>query len=122
MLRPPRPGAGSEQVCDFNEIVLEAGFADQLKQAGGLIARVPERVRDTARLVNVGARPRLRDLIADSHADTSLEHVRKLVLHRVGVRRYKAPGFDRVLDDCEAATCLVTPDLEVHAQPLAELD
>src|SRR5256885_721476 len=75
MLRTPRPGAGSKQVCDFNEVVLEAGFADQLEQAGGLVARGPERGRDTARLVDVGGPtpPRLRPGGQDERGHRSVE-------------------------------------------------
>lgn len=111
-----------EKLRNLDEVVFETRLADELQQPGRLIGRVPERVRDTAGLVDVGAGPGLRHLVPYTHADATLEHIGQLVFHRVSVWRDQAPCVDRMLDDCEAATGLVAPHLEVHPQPHAELD
>src|SRR2546423_14401018 len=106
MLRTPRLGACREKLGNLNEIILEARLADDFKEPGRLIGRVPEGVRNTTRLVDVSAGSRLGHFVPHSHPDTALENVRQLVLHRVCVRRAEASRIDRVLDNRETATRL----------------
>src|SRR5207244_1638879 len=75
------------------------------------------RPRDISLLVDVCAGSRLGFIVPNPHPDPALENVGQLVLHLVRVRRDEASRLDRVLDDGEAATGLVTPHLEVHTQP-----
>ncbi len=99
------------------EVALEAPGRDDLEQARRLVAGVPERVRDPARLDDELAGARLDDLVADLHGDTALEHVGVLVLVAVRVdgRAERARG-QRVLDEREAAAGLLGADHEAHAE------
>src|SRR5207248_328062 len=117
VLRTARLGASREELGNLNEIVLEARLADDFKQPRRLIGRIPERVGDTARLVDVSAGSRLGHFVPHSNPDTALENVRQLVFHHVRVRRDETSRIDRVLDNRETAARLVPPHLEVDTQP-----
>src|SRR5918911_1677543 len=61
-----------EQQRELAEVVLEAGRRDDLEHARGLVACVPERVRDAARLEDEIAGPGLDQLVTELHADAAL--------------------------------------------------
>src|SRR5207245_4075128 len=75
VLRTARLGARREKLGNLNEIILEARLANDFKQPGRLISRVPESVGDTTWLVDVSAGSRLGDFVPHAHPDTALENV-----------------------------------------------
>jgi hypothetical protein len=76
-----------EERRELTEVVLEPGGRDQLEQAGGLVARVPEGMGDVPGLEDEVARSGLELFGAELEADAAFQDIGVLVLPAVGVQR-----------------------------------
>jgi AcrR family transcriptional regulator len=102
---------------ELTEVVLETSGRNQLEQPRVDVARVPKRVRHSARLDDQVARCCLDDLVAELETDRPLEDERVLVLARMRVHGSTEPTCrQRVFEETEAALRLVAVDHETDAE------
>jgi hypothetical protein len=109
------------EVDQLVEEALEACGRDDLEQARGFVARVPERVPLVAWLEDQVARRSDDDVVAEQSADAAFEHVAVLVLTEMTVQRSsERTRRHRMLDQREAAARLVGVDHEPDADAAEE--
>src|SRR6476620_152691 len=105
--------ASLETLGQLAEEVLEPGRRDDLQNPAGRVARVPERVPLVAGLEREVAYLRVDHVVAQQGAHPALQHVAPLVDAVMPVQRgAQRAGWDRVLDQREAAARLLAPDHE----------
>ena len=110
-------GGWGEERCDLREVPLEARGGDDLQRPRWRVARVPEGMRHASWLEDEISWPDDAHLVPDLDADLAFEDVGVLVLAFVGVqRRGEDARPDRVLHEREAASAVISPDHEPHAQ------
>src|SRR5207244_12774563 len=88
----------------------------EFHHTGGTVRRIPEGVRDTARLLDVGPGSGDRDRVTDAEPDLAVEDVRELVLRDVRVGRDEPVRGERELEDREGAAGGVARDLEFDVE------
>jgi hypothetical protein len=72
--------ATSEQVRQRGEVLLQAGRRHELQQPGWAVTRVPERVRDLARLPDRLAGRDADEPVAHDHRELTVEQHRQFVI------------------------------------------
>src|SRR5437016_7002514 len=89
------------------------GGRDDFHQTGDSVGRIPERVRDSARLQDVVPRTRQENLVADSSAELTLHDVGILVRVMVQMRWNESSRLEGMFDDGKRSVCFVAGDFEL---------
>src|SRR2546428_5177832 len=109
-------GTLREQFSRFGEEFFEPRRRDDFHQTGDSVGRIPERVRDSARLQDVVARTRQENLVADSSAELTVHDVGILVRVMVQMRWNESSRLDVMFDDGKRSVCLVAGDFELDPE------
>ena len=113
-----RSARGREQLGELAEERLEARRGDDLDDLARGIACVPERVPLIAGLENPRSRAGGHYLLAEQRSERPLDDEGVFVLVVMPVKRcYESPRCDRVMDDREAVTGLISLDLPCDTEP-----
>src|SRR6266851_5800905 len=107
--------SSGEGLGQLPEEVLEAGRADDLDHAGGLLAGVPHGVHLAPRLGDVAARAQDDFAVTRAEADLAFGDDGVLVLEGVHVRYHQRTDGKWVLDDGHGAVGLGAQELELDA-------
>src|SRR5438132_13172096 len=106
-------GTLREQFSRFGEELFEPRRRDDFHQTGHFVGRIPERVRDCARLQDVVARTRQENLVADSSAELTFHDVGILVRVMVQMRWNESSRLEGMFDDGKRPVCFVARDFEL---------
>src|SRR2546422_9746060 len=109
-------GTLREQFSRFGEEVFEPRWGNDFHQTGHFVGRIPERVRDSAKLQDVVARTRQENLVADSSAELTLHDVGILVRGMVQMRWNESSRLDVMLHDGKRSVGFVAGDFELDPE------
>src|SRR5438132_8899291 len=105
-----------EQFSRFGEELFEPRWRDDFHQTGDSVGRIPERVRDSARLQDVVPRTRQENLVADSSAELTFHDVGILVRVMVQMRWNESSRLEGMLHDGKRSVGLVAGDFELDPE------